>query len=294
MKKIVLYSIIVTILAAAVALIIMLYIKNMHSDMVSSTSGNEHVPYEYIILPPPADDGYHDTDCCYAEEMQGDTEENMSFYFEDITIDEEGISQTASFAANFLKFLSFPFLTSSYHWISMSGPENSYTKFTDLKEFVDRQNNRHGKTFLSVFAQIYKNKVEYLNNGELQRYIKLFASLISHEAYFVNGWDAIVHQLLIAYNDLAATNSFRQVYEVMTSSYGNPASYYDEIRPFVNDWQLESFVMLQDAAYYKTGEVNQSAVVWAYSFWGRRHNENPDSIEPIVAILRLLRDELYM
>ncbi|MDR3000659.1 MAG: hypothetical protein LBU89_05285 [Fibromonadaceae bacterium] len=291
MKKIVLYSIIVTILAAAVALIIMLYIKNTHSDMVSSVgSESEYAPHEYIILPPPADDECADYCGEWPEEMQGDTENSLYNYHSDIVINDENIGKAASFASKFFKYAPFPFVNGEYEWISISNESPGA-----LEWFIEKhdKNYGYGRAFMALFVQIYKNRAEYLNNGELLRYIKLLAGLVPHETYIANGWDTMVRQLLIAYNDLAATDSFRQVYEVMTSSYGNPSSYYGAIFPFASD-RHEAFIMQQDAAYYKTGEVNQSAVVWAYSFWGRRYNENPDSVELIVAILRLLRDELYM
>jgi hypothetical protein len=226
----------------------------------------------------------------------GDAEVNdIENYFSDIIIDSENISQAASFASEFLRYFSFPFVDDSYNWLSISGyNENSYSKFQYLSQYVNRHDNGHGNIFMSIFIKLYKNRAEYLSNGKFRHYIKLLASLIPHEKYVANGWDEMVRQLLIAYDDLVARpDGFSQVYEVMKNSYNNPAEHYNSILPFVDYKQLSAFILKQSVAYYEAGEVNKSAVVWAYSFWGRRYNENSSSIEPIAAILRMLRDELY-
>jgi hypothetical protein len=227
-------------------------------------------------------------------EFWGDAEEDIENYISDIVIDSENISQAASFASEFLRYIQFPFINANYSWISISGyDENSYSKFQDLNQFINRSDNSYGNIFMSVFVKLYRNRAEYLSNGNLEHYIKLLASLIPREKYVANGWDDMVRQLLIAYDDIAAIpEGFSQVYQVMNGS-NNPASYYDNILRFVSDKQLNAFILKQNVAYYEAGEVNQSAVVWAYSFWGRRDNENINSTEPIAAILRMLRDELY-
>jgi hypothetical protein len=231
-------------------------------------------------------------DCDGWEEFQGDAEEDD---IDDIVIDSENISQAASFASEFIRYIQFPFIEDnvSYDWILINGyNENSDSKFQDLSRFINRCDNIYGNIFMSVFIKLYKNRAEYLSNGNLEHYIKLLASLIPREKYVANGWDEIVRQLLIAYDDIVSSGSFIQIYEVMKGSYNNPASHYNDILPFVSDKQLNAFITKRKA-YYEAGEVNQSAVVWAYSFWGRRYNENSSSVEPIAAILRMLRDELY-
>jgi hypothetical protein len=57
----------------------------------------------------------------------------------------------------------------------------------------------------------------------------------------------------------------------------------------VNSAHLNAFIIKRgDVGYQDAGEVNRSAVVWAYSFWGRRWHENPDNIKPVLAILNML------
>lgn len=278
MKKII---IIATVLAVAVASIIVLYFKNRHDDNESARAEN---------VSDDVGDGYDECGDCGCGGC-GESEEapNLSSYDIDIVVDDGNISQVASFASKFFEYRPFPFIKGDYDWVSIS-----YGSPNELERFIEEHDNGSGKVFMSLFVQLYKNRAEYLSNGEFLRYIKLLAGLIPHETYVANGWDMMVRQLLMAYEDLAPNpGSFRKVYEVM-GGYGNPASFYSKILPFVNNKHLEAFIMKKGAAYYEAGEVNQSAVVWAYSFWGRRYNENPDSIESIAAILRLLRDELYI
>jgi uncharacterized protein (TIGR02145 family) len=241
-------------------------------------------------LPEPVASGEAAAESDSWEEFRGDAEEDD---ISDIVIDSETISQAASFASKVFKYyISFPFLGESYKYTSISGnDENPYSKFQDLNQFVNQSSNDYGNIFMSVFVKLYRNRAEYLSNGNLEHYVKLLASLIPREKYVANGWDDMVCQLLIAYGDLAAKpSSFSQVYEVMNDG---GTSHYNDILPFVRDKQLNAFIVKQKVAHYDDGEVSLSTVVWAYSFWGRRYNENPSSIEHIAAILRMLRDELY-
>jgi len=278
MKKII---IIATVLAVAAASIIVFYFKNRPDDNASAMAEN----VSSDVSDGEGEGDYGDCDC----DLGSDGEDpNLSSYDIDIAIDDGNISQAASFASKFFEYRPFPFIKGEYEWVSIS-----YGRPYDIESFIERHDNSNGKVFMSLFVQLYKNRAEYLSNGEFLRYIKLLAGLVPRETYVANGWDMMVRQLLMAYEDLAPNpDSFRKVYEVM--GYDNPASFYSKILPFVNNKHLEAFIVKNGAAYYAAGEVNQSAVVWAYSFWGRRYNENPNSIEPIAAILRLLRDELYI
>ena len=293
MKRINSKIIIATVLAVAVASIIILYFKNKHDEKLLNSNEGGGNRYDESFSKGDGDCG----DCgCGGCGDAGDAEEVnlLSSYNSDIVINDGNISQAASFASKIFKYKPFPFIEGDHiDWISIS-----YGRTYDLERFIEHDKGS-GKVFMSLFVQLYKNRAEYLNNGEFLRYIKLLADLIPYKTYVANGWDMMVRQLLIAYDDLKSNpSSFSQIYEHMNSRIDNTASYYNGILIFVNDKQLEAFIVKNGEgaanSYYEAGEVNQSAVVWAYSFWGRRYNENPNSIEPIVAILRLLRDELYI
>jgi hypothetical protein len=221
-----------------------------------------------------------------------------------IVINDEDIVPAADFASTFFGFATFPFIDAyGAGWL------RSFSIESDLEFFVDRHNDENGGAFKSLFYKLYNNMEEYLMNGKLKRYVEILAGLISYETYVDNGWDEMVRQLLIAYDDIKAKSSFSKIYDVMESNCesfdyednfykycGSATDAYDEILPFVRDQQLNAFILKQDISEDvdwngAEGNVNKSAVVWAYSFWGRRYHENKNIIDPIVDILRLLRDE---
>jgi len=211
-----------------------------------------------------------------------------------IVINDRDIEPAASFASETFDFISFPFYISSWgneYWFSMSGNEQEeYGKWYDLNRITQ---DGQGDACNSLIKRLYSNRTEFLSNGKLKRYIELLAGFVPRKTYVENGWDAMVNQLLAAYEDLAATNSFSGVYEFM-GRYDNSIDYYPEILGFVSEGLDDVFFIKQgDEVEYccRVGEVNRWAVVWAYSFWGRRYNEDPDSIESIVDILLMLRDK---
>jgi len=221
-----------------------------------------------------------------------------------IVIEDDNIGPAASFASRVFYNLLFPFYAEedgSFTWFTM----NEYYGDLDLI-IANNDNDGDGDAFGSIFNLLYSKREEYLINGKFKRYIELLANFISHQTYVSSGWDDMVKQLLTAYNDLKAKpNGFRNVYDIMDANCPadvnsvycpNATEVYDQIFDFVSNKQLEDFILKHDlGSYYDywpstAGNVNKSAVVWAYSFWGRRYNENPDIIEPIVSILQLLHN----
>ncbi|MCL1957018.1 MAG: hypothetical protein FWF63_06825 [Fibromonadales bacterium] len=222
-----------------------------------------------------------------------------------IVINDEDIVPAADFASEFFEFVTFPFIDAYGHgWL------RAFSIESDLEYFVDRLNDENGGAFKSLFSRLYDNMEEYLRNGKMKRYVEILAGLIPHETYVYNGWDEMVRQLLIAYDDIKAKSSFSDIYDVMESNCNsfyddednfykycqNATDVYEEILPFARDPQLKAFILKQNISEHvdwngAKGSVNKSAVVWAYSFWGRRYHENKNIIDPIVDILRLLRDK---
>jgi len=201
-------------------------------------------------------------------------------------------NQAAAFANKVFKKLVFPFYEYEANGITWLSATNG--KYYGVEDLTD---NEEGAALGTIFKQLYDNREEYLLNGKFRHYIELFASLIPYQTYVNNGWDNVARQLMVAYNDLnAKPNGFSDVYAIMNAnnSYGATAV-YDQILDFVSDEQQEAFILKQSldnvSSYYwdaSAGNINKSAVVWAYSFWGRRYNENPNTIEPIVSILQML------
>ena len=115
----------------------------------------------------------------------------------------------------------------------------------------------------------------------IRRYGTLIKLLVPYEKYTDNGWDWIVVQLLTAYEDLSVSaDNFGKVYEIMSDGDYHST---EELAPFIRDKQLTVFTDQADTGY-------DSRVVWAYSFWGRRYNENSDNIPHLVAALKTIRE----
>ena len=105
-----------------------------------------------------------------------------------------------------------------------------------------------------------------------------------------------VIQLLTAYDDLSASGGdFGKISKIMDEVEGYfPEDFYKELAPFARDKQMKAFINQKDGLeFLKRGEINMHHFVWAYSFWGRRYDENPNNIPHLVAALKFLRYELY-
>jgi len=209
-----------------------------------------------------------------------------------IVINDKNIEPAADFAKEAFAFLSFPFYLTSWgssYWLSIS----------DLDWFMEKhEDDENGEAFMSIFNKLYDNRIDYLSNGKFKRYIELLANLIPRKTYIANGWDTMVSQLLVAYEDLATDpDNFSYVYELMETPlsdyYYTSVDYYPYIIDFDFVSNLNAFIIKKDNVDYccAVGEINKWAVVWAYSFWARRYNEDPDSIAPIQDILVMLQNK---
>ena len=210
----------------------------------------------------------------------------------------DSLRHAIAFASEILNLPSFPLQS-----------DDSESLFFRLNfDDYDRDNAIYAKwgTGMKPFHQL----LNYANSSRkhdmagldklLLRYGTLIKHLIPYEKYVANGWEQITNQLLVAYNDLSVSpGSFGKVYEIMRESDGNLN--YEKIAPFVRDSQMKAFIASKDIGYthknefipfLKRGEINRWSVIWAYSFWGRRYNENPDNIPHLVATLKAIR-KLY-
>jgi hypothetical protein len=210
-----------------------------------------------------------------------------------IEVNDKDIPPAASFARRAFIFVPFPFI----------GARSPSSISMVIDYFFEDDD---GKAFKSLFDGLHAKKEELLGNGKFKHYIELLAKLIPRKTYIDNGWDTMVCQLLIAYEDLKNNpNSFSEIYKIMVNnSDKNAVEAYYQILDFVRDpeLELENFILNHSVAdaissYYwgenegNVGDVNRSAVVWAYSFWARRYNENPNNLKNIVDILLMLRDD---
>ena len=154
------------------------------------------------------------------------------------------------------------------------------------------------RTFRSLLTYAYnyrENNMEGLDNL-IRRYGTLIKILVPYEKYVANDWEQTTIQLLTAYDDLSASGGdFGKISKIMDDVSGYfPEAFYEKLAPFARDKQMKAFINQKDGLkYLERGEINQNHFVWAYSFWGRRYNENPNNIPHLVAALKYLRNELY-
>ena len=213
------------------------------------------------------------------------------------------IRQVMLFASNMFAFMPFPFIDSEkWMWVTLKEYEwvEDQDKFESFDEYIAENDYGYGETFAHYVKYLYHIRESDLSSLPrlLQRYGKLVKLIFPRERYVANGWDAMVRQLLVAYDDLSAQpGNFQRIYKAMTTDNEgkmNSPEYFEDILPFVRDRKLSAFVYENNNnVLIEKGEVNQWAVVWAYSFWGRRFHDNPENIQHLVSSLKLLRDELY-
>jgi hypothetical protein len=214
----------------------------------------------------------------------------------DMAVEYDSLRHAIAFASEVMDLSLFPILPNGY-FVGM-----------DFEDY-DRDNAQYVKwgTGMKPFRRLF----EYANSSReremagLDKLIRRFGTLVKliipYEKYVANGWEQITHQLLTAYDDLSSDErNFAKVYQIMCEdhNWNYPDFYYEKLAPFVRDKQMEVFISnrhLEKDTYLKVnrGDVNRWSVVWAYSFWARRHHENPDNIPHIVAALKYLCDELY-
>jgi uncharacterized protein (TIGR02145 family) len=176
-----------------------------------------------------------------------------------------------------------------YVALCVSSGEPSYLYDWAVDDFTTTWDKLgYGEAFKFFAKQAYDQRGKDLD-GWLQNIVKLVAPLVPHKMYVSSGWDRMVRHLLAAYDDLATNpGSFRQVYDIMSDKrWGGYGFAYNELFRVSPNKQLEAFFHENES---KT--VNEWAFAWAYSFWGRRYNENPKNVEPIAASLRLFRNEV--
>lgn len=156
------------------------------------------------------------------------------------------------------------------------------------------------KTFrgLLSYANEYRNKSVHGLDDLIRRYGQLIKLLVPYEKYKANGWERMVEQLIVAYEDLNVDyNNFGTVYGIMCGDDGDnyPDHYFEKLVPFIRDPQMKAFIERDHGkdnyrSYVEPGQVNRWSVVWAYSFWGRRGAETPTNIGDLHQALKVLRD----
>jgi len=214
-----------------------------------------------------------------------------------MTAQYDSLRHAIAFASEVMDLSSFPVFPAGY------ALQGNYWAHINYTEHIKWGAGMHG--FRSLLYYAYWRKP--FSNVDIDKLVRRYGTfvrlLVAYEKYVANGWDRIVVQLLTAYDDLSVSaDNFGKVYEIMNENNNSydPFSQYEKITPFMRNGQMEAFISPKDVVDFrndfapiaKQGEVNPWSVVWAYSFWGRRYNENPDNIPHLVAALKTVQ-KLY-
>lgn len=141
---------------------------------------------------------------------------------------------------------------------------------------VDKESDYdHLDAYNRVFSYLdrYRRHIDFASL--YLTYKPLVLSVITEERFYDEGYYKILQRLNTSYYDLVEYNhndeqydytKFGEIYKTMkedeSKSYGE---LYDSIKGYVSDEYLGRFI--------ESGEIDKHLVVWAYSFWGRRHSE---------------------
>ena len=106
----------------------------------------------------------------------------------------------------------------------------------------------------------------------------MFYSLITRRTYKTLDFDKVVTGLLISYNDIYSTPDYKErleeIYKVMKFQKGrddDAKNFYSKIEPFTSD---DFLLNLEEIRLISGKQFADGDIVWFYSFWARRYNEN--------------------
>lgn len=144
--------------------------------------------------------------------------------------------------------------------------EEDWSAETDVRKERDRLALRNIYRYLAANTRRLTNVY-----SAYQQYVHKYVPLSEFSG--TSGQWAI-NALLTAYKDLYSGNDYsyrriRDVYKLMsTTSHTWLAGYYDDMLKLINIAYLDEFTY--------EGEVSKEGLIWAYSFWARRHAEGTD------------------
>ncbi len=118
-------------------------------------------------------------------------------------------------------------------------------------------------------------------------YKDLAIRLLPYEKYRDNGYERTVNLLIISYEDMNGDGSkFSKIYNVMSDNEMD----YDDKKEVIMRYVSE---IGREAYYYDYAEgrdLDDTLVMWGYSFWGRRYHECDGNPEDIYNVLIAVRD----
>jgi len=133
----------------------------------------------------------------------------------------------------------------------------------------------------------YSFSVNFVNNLKkdpdlitdmFEEHHRLFYSLITRRTYKIFDFDKVVTGLLISYNDITSSPDYKErleeIYKIMKFQKGpddDAKKFYSKIEPFMSN---EFLLNLEEIRLTSGRQFANGDIVWFYSFWARRYNEN--------------------
>lgn len=148
-----------------------------------------------------------------------------------------------------------------------------WIKESDFGNWMSDSDRRSEETFRKVYRYLKENTSEILS--AFYSYQDIIYQYMPVEKFYNTAAANLVSYLYVAHQDLYGDDDLSRlenIHKLMTNIEHDDASdYYDDIKLHINKSYLPTF-------YSKDGELYQGGVVWAYSFWARRHTEGTDDI----------------
>lgn len=156
--------------------------------------------------------------------------------------------------------------------------ENFDEKRHYISSYLSDHNYKGVNDFLSASFVNHLKKNPSLITDIFEKNHNMFYSLITRRTYKKLDFDKVVTGLLISYNDIYSTPDYKErleeIYKVMKFQKerdDDAKKFYSKIEPFTSD---EFLLNLEEIRLISGKQFADGDIVWFYSFWARRYNEN--------------------
>lgn len=167
------------------------------------------------------------------------------------------------------------FLKDDIHFDS-TFPDLAYHILSYRQPFRVYKNGYGGKAYDGIVRLLWKNKKSIVFEALLSSYSHIIKEYISAQTYKDRGYDKMVEQLIVAYNDLSTQpESFGAIYWIMYSSEEEdicPDCWYGELYEKYYG-MIKDYISEESLTVFNKPEDDYCRIVWVYSFWGRRDHE---------------------
>lgn len=288
-KKYIALAIAILVLFVIVFIVaVVIYFRKASDDyrhIELSSNGYDYSDHDYYeghdyVMAGDYDYDYEEGESEYGEEDYYEEGDPESFYLDFLwkreSMDHDSVTAAVKYGLNEFDVLDFPFDAGGQAKLM------PYLWSVKEKKGFDVGQGFGGKAYQKIIEYIWKHKEDLQISAIFAAYSDVIQELLPWDDYCDKGYDRLVDQLMLAYDDLDNIDgSFSRVYEIMTDGDGQSHSdLYEAIddNGFISE---ASKVLLRSG-----GSVDQSRAVWVYSFWARRYEEG--KIHDVHNTLRML------